>query len=192
MKENKEGQPLLDVTFALYSHRAGSALLFHAQFLSSLWWEHLALIPPCAHKLGFPQWGACCLFGCAYNPQTPPASLYQHSSTTKTTPKPNHIPSPSNQLQARWMPQLTLSRLSVTRLLSWFDFWVSCVTLQKGFHHHCVSGHASLTWVLHPYSAAIQETQPCEVWQQTEMQHQHLVKSKISYPYNVIWIVPEV
>lgn len=133
VKESEERQALLDI---LQSHRTGSALLFHVQFLPSLWWEHLALIPPCANKLGFPHWGACCLFGCACSPQTPPASLYQHSSTAKTTPKPKHIPSPSSQLQAQWMPQLMLSRLPVTRLLSQFDFWVFCATLQKGFHHH--------------------------------------------------------
>lgn len=126
-------------------------------------------------------------------PTDSPASLYQHSSTTKRTTKPKLIPSPSNQLEAQWMPQLLLSRLPVTRLLSQFDFWVFCVTVEKGFHHHCIGCMASLTWVLHPHcSADTQETHACVVWQQTTGQHQHLVKSKLSYPYNVIWIVLEV
>lgn len=52
-------------------------------------WPH----PSLCKKTWLSHWGACCSFGCACNPQTPPASLYQHSSTTKTTPTPKHVPS---------------------------------------------------------------------------------------------------
>lgn len=157
VKESEERQALLDI---LQSHRTGSALLFHVQFLPSLWWEHLALIPPCANKLGFPHWGACCLFGCACSPQTPPASLYQHSSTAKTTPKPKRIPSPSSQLQAQWMPQLDAEQAACNQTLEpvWF----------LSFLCNSTEGISSpLTWVLHPHcSADIQETHPCVVRQQ--------------------------
>lgn len=152
----------------------------------------LGLIPPCAKKLGFPTEERAVRLAVLATHRLPQPAFTSTAQQQKQPPHPNTFLL-LNQLQAQWMPQLMLSRLPVTRLLGQFDFWVFCETLWKRFHHHCLNCNASLTWVLHPYcSADIQETHPGVVWQQTEGQHQHFVTSKLSYPYKVIWIVPEV
>lgn len=101
-------------------------------WLSFLLWQN---------KLGFLRWGARFLLGCARNPQIPPASLYQHTLATKTTPKPKHIPSPSKT--ASGTVNATAGSAPLTGLSDLFDFLVVW-----SFPHHSTEGNSSPSYQL--------------------------------------------